>query len=177
VITFARFPGDPVPEPGNGNAVSALVAEAFADVDESRSRELDRLLKTKYANTDPRQIPPEVLHQPREDEMPKERQLCSQCKTNPIRSDNKKGICNRCARPWQYPAGETVAKAAAEKSAQKPARHANRSAADLDDLTTDELLELRDDVDTELRSRLEKVNAERRALCEALGTDGETTPA
>lgn len=168
MITFARFPaGDPVPEPGNGNAVSALVAEAFADVDEARSRELNRLLKTRYANTDPRQIPPEVLHQPQEDVMVTK---CDQGCGRKVRA--REGVVNPTCKRCRAKAGkgETVSVPAVENPARKA--QAKRSPhLDLEGFSVTDLVELQASIADELRIRRDKMAVDLNALNRALGQD------
>lgn len=157
----------------NGGAISAGVARAFEADDAARMRDLDRLIRAGFGSTNPRRIPPEVLHPPQEKPM----QKCSQCGKQ-VRRDHHGVTQDRCqdCRKGRTKAALVSSPSAVEATPARtpaPAPAKKYSTPELCGLTVQDLLELRARVRAELADRLAKVEAERTALLAAVSPDRE----
>ncbi len=162
-------------EPNTGGVCAAMEAR-FADADARRMAELDRLIDHGFGSTNPRDIPPDELDSPataapppsQEPAMPKpDRKLCTNCGKNPLRADNESGLCRDCrVAPKKNRTAPTAPRAV--PSPRPPLRPAH---VGLDTLTVPDLLDLRRAIDAEVKVRLEKLDAERKQLLEAMAKD------
>jgi hypothetical protein len=203
----------------NGGALVEGVRRAYAQADRDRMTELDRLIRSGHANTDPRHIPlellepaavphvrtekravPKLVHReivavqpfPAEVDEIQERptevvhhqeekkamaQKCDKGCGRTVRASVISGTinptCKRCrmsAGDW-HPPSRPARKTSLESASVQSALDRRVVGEQLYGYTVPELLDLRRKVDTEIRDRLTRLEAERTALLEAVASD------
>lgn len=136
------------------------IAERFADADEARMRELDRLIAKGLGSTMPRDIPPED----------RAGSPVSPTKENVMSKGKPKECCGSMGTRHLATCAEAGRKATPAPTKTRTPR-VRLGAADEEKvaaLSLDDLLELRDRIDAELKRRKDAAEAELAKLNEAL---------